>query len=380
MFGVDSFLQQAEKYRKLKFALVTNDAATTSDRISNRIALLKEGVDLIRLFSPEHGLSARGGDGAYQKNEVDNVTGLPVISLYGDQLYPAQEALENIDAILFDIPDIGCRFYSYLWTMTFVMESCAKFDKLFFILDRPNPISGDLDLAEGPMLDEENCSSFIGRWSIPIRHSCTLGELANYFNSKKNIGCDIQIFKTQNWKRNETVIEEGGKFVQPSPAITEKNILFYPGTGLLEGINVNEGRGTTEPFKIFGAPWIENILLNEEFEKLKLPGIVSRPYSYRAVDGPYKNEQCLGLSLDIIDPFLFRPVKTGLSLVKLIATLHPENCKERSYVTRANPSGKYHLDRLTGIHDSFSAITSGDPRELASATSWKEMISPFLIY
>src|SRR5215471_11878283 len=148
-FGLDSFLQQADKFSHLRLALVTNNSATTRTGKLNRVALLEKGFRVTKIFSPEHGLTATGEDGAFQKNVLDPATGLPVISLYGESLMPSEEDLSNIDAVLFDVPDVGCRFYTYLWTMTYVMEACAQFHKTLFILDRPNPAGGNLDLAEG---------------------------------------------------------------------------------------------------------------------------------------------------------------------------------------------------------------------------------------
>jgi len=145
--------------------------------------LLDAGFNIVKLFSPEHGLDVKGVDGATIKDGVDALTRLPVISLYNEKLQPDENDLKDIDMVLFDIPDIGCRCYTYLWTMTYVLEACAAYNKKFIVLDRPNPVSGSLRFAEGPMLDEAHCSSFIGRWNIPLRHSCTLGELALYFNA-----------------------------------------------------------------------------------------------------------------------------------------------------------------------------------------------------
>ena len=230
LFGVDYFLQRADKFSHLHFALVTNDAATTSEGTLSRIALLRKGIKLTKLFSPEHGLTAQGEDGVSQTNVTDVATSLPVISLYGDRLKPSGEDLADVDAVLFDIPDVGCRFYTYLWTMTYIMEACAEFNKPLFILDRPNPVSGDLNLIEGPMLDEVNCSSFIGRWSIPVRHSCSLGELANYFAATRIKGLDLQISKVQNWSREQAARNAKWFFVPPSPAIPDADTAFlYPG-------------------------------------------------------------------------------------------------------------------------------------------------------
>src|SRR5215204_2084440 len=227
--GIDIFLQDPEVNKNSRFAIVTNNAAFTSDRILSRLALANKGFNLIKIFSPEHGISVRGADGSFQKNAIDIKTGLPIISLYGDRLMPTEEDLKDIDIVLFDIPDVGCRFYTYLWTMTYIMEACAKYNKQLIILDRPNPISGDLDMAEGPVLDEENCSSFIGRWSIPIRHSCTLGELATYFSNKKVNGLDLKIIPVKNWDRNQIAGIPGFEFYPTSPAIQNISAaLIYP--------------------------------------------------------------------------------------------------------------------------------------------------------
>ena len=177
-YGIDVFLQQAPAYKNKRIGLITNNAATTNQGIMSRVALLQHGFNLVKLFSPEHGIGTNGADGVAQQNNNDSITGLPVISLYGDQLAPHANDLDDLDLIVFDIPDVGCRFYTYLWTMTYVMEACAANQKPLLILDRPNPIGNDLEHAEGPFLDEATCTSFIGRWSIPVKHCCTLGELA----------------------------------------------------------------------------------------------------------------------------------------------------------------------------------------------------------
>ena len=167
-FGVDILLQISPIWKNKRIGLVTNIAAVTNNNLPTREALLKNNFTISKLFSPEHGLDIVGADGHEIKDGIDELTGLPIISLYSNKLAPTKEDLEDIDIILFDIPDIGSRFYTYLWTMTYVMEACALHNKPLVILDRPNPIGGDINKAEGPMLDEINCPSFIGRWDIPV--------------------------------------------------------------------------------------------------------------------------------------------------------------------------------------------------------------------
>jgi len=373
IFGIDRFLQQ-KKYKQERFALVTNDAALTSQGIKTRIALLQNDLNLIKLFSPEHGLHASAADGKFVENSIDDVTRLPVISLYGENLAPAEKDVEDIDIILFDIPDVGCRFYTYLWTMTYVMEACAAYNKPLIILDRPNPISGNILLAEGPM-PQENCSSFIGRWSIPIRHCCTLGELATYFAATKIKGLHLEIIKITNWQRNKI----STSFTPTSPAI--KNIttaLLYPGMGLLEGINVNEGRGTDKPFSICGAPWINSEALANAFTQKNCEGIFCKPYSYMPYEGLYAGENCNGLEFFINDEKTFQPVATGIQLLQTIVELYPDHVKERKYITRANPSGEAHLDKLLGIQHAFDKIKSGQIN--TGTNNWVQIISSYLLY
>lgn len=380
LFGIDALLQSDNYKKQLRYALVTNNVATTCDGEPSRLALLKAGFIIKKLFSPEHGLTAKGEDGSYQSNSVDALTNLPVISLYGDHLAPTAEELNDIDIVLFDIPDVGCRFYTYLWTMTYVMEACAANDKPIIILDRPNPIGGDLEKAEGPGLDETFCSSFIGRWNIPVRHSCTLGELATYFAGTKINNCDLQIIKVKKWNRLHTASEAAWHFLPTSPAISDaQTALLYPGMGLLEGVNVNEGRGTEYPFKICGAPWIDATLLYETFAQSNPAGITIKKISYVPETGICTGEICHGLRIAVSDTPSFKPVETGLLLLQLIARLFPGKCEERLYLTVANPSGCGHLDKLTGIHHSFGKIKNGSILT-TDVSDWKEIIRPFLLY
>ena len=378
--GIDSFLSAPKEDKNSRFAMVTNNAAFTSDRILSRLALVKDGFNLIRIFSPEHGISVKGADGVYQKHSTDIKTDLPIISLYGDRLLPTEEDLSDIDIVLFDIPDVGCRFYTYLWTMTYVMEACAKYNKQLIILDRPNPIGGDLDMAEGPMLDENNCSSFIGRWPIPIRHSCTLGELALYFAEKRIKGLDLKIIPVKNWSRNQMAGIPGFEFYPTSPAIQNiSTALVYPGMGLLEGINLNEGRGTDKPFLKFGAPWINAEEMHEGLLDKLIFGIKTKPCSFVPDDSLYKGEVCNGLELTITDEKTIQPVSFGIKLISLLFNLYPQHITERAYVTNANPTGRGHLDKLLGIKNAFDVISSNASIE-TNISTWPEEIGFCLIY
>ena len=381
--GIDSLIAQAEKYKSLRLGLITNNAAFTFSGESSRTALLKSGLQIVKLFSPEHGLSAAGVDGAFQKNFTDPVTELPVISLYGEKLKPDAAAIKDLDALLFDIPDVGCRYYTYLWTMTLAMEAAAAHHKKFILLDRPNPAGGNLLMTEGPMLDETNCSSFIGRWDIPLRHCCTLGELALYFSKTKIPNTDLEIIKLKNWNRNEKPLLKSEKFIPPSPAIRDmETVVLYSGMGLLEGVNLSEGRGTSTPFKITGAPWIDEKLLAQEFAALNLFGIKANPVHFTPNEGMYKDTECKGLKFSITNTEAFRPVHTALQLIRLIQKLFPQHCQPRKYPTVANPSGENHLDRLTGVLHSFEKTATGEieKEKFWTPDSWNAAISSSLLY
>ncbi len=378
IFGIDRLLLAENRFNHARIAMVTNNAALTSGKEQGRLALLKKGFNIVKLFSPEHGLAVKGADGIYQSNNIDPLTNLPVISLYGDHLMPTAEDMADIDTLLFDIPDVGCRFYTYLWTMTYVMEACALYNKPLVILDRLNPTGGNIKKAEGPLLDEKNCASFIGRWSIPIRHCCTLGELATYFSVTRKMDIDLTVIRLTGWDRDQSTSENNFSFIPTSPAITSvETALCYPGTGLFEGININEGRGTNKPFTVFGAPWINASLL---IDKLNLPGVTFSEIQYSPTDSLYAGESCTGLSVLITDENSFRPVQTGIAIIQQLLFLFPEQCKERLYKTVANPSGEKHLDKLLGIENSFSKLKAGDNISGELETEWKEKISPFLLY
>ena len=379
-YGIDQLLEKVTHSFSGKSALVTNEAAITAGGIKSRLAMLDAGINLVKLFSPEHGLSVTGADGLRQENTIDKLTGLPVISLYGDKLAPSQSDLEGLDFVFFDVPDVGCRFYTYLWTMTYVMESCAKAGVRFVVLDRPNPTGIDLSLAEGPMLDEGNCSSFIGRWNIPLRHCCTIGELARYFRASRIPDLQLEVITVPGYQRLNGV-EKSFPFVPTSPAIQNIDAaICYPGTGLFEGVNLNEGRGTDWSFCIVAAPWLDTTALLENLQAYPIAGADFIACDFVAQAPPYVGEMCKGILWKVNNIHLFHPVYTGWSLLKRIHLRHPGKLEKRFYKTHANPSGDHHLDKLTGVSDAFSLLLSGKDPEFFIHEKWEEEIKPFLLY
>ncbi|MFZ9718309.1 MAG: exo-beta-N-acetylmuramidase NamZ family protein [Chitinophagaceae bacterium] len=379
--GIDVLLADANSLlRNKRIGLVTNDVALTKHNIPIRLALQQQGFQIVKLFSPEHGIAAKGEDGAFQQHGIDEVTALPIVSLYSEKLMPNETDLLDVDAVVYDIPDVGCRFYTYLWTLTYVMEACMQFGKLLVVLDRPNPIGGDLSKAEGPMLDETHCSSFIGRWRLPIRHSCTTGELAMYFAALKLPALALEVIKCKGCNRRLTMEEANRPFVPTSPAIrTLETAMLYPGTCFWEGINVNEGRGTPFPFVQMGAPWINAVALCVALRSKNIAGIHFEPARFIPLSNRYAALECEGIRCSISDNNSFRPVHSGIVLLQTLATLYPEQIAEATYPTRANPSGGGHLDRLLGLPNSFEKIIKMDPLDTA-VPLWKEEIAPYLLY
>jgi uncharacterized protein YbbC (DUF1343 family) len=386
--GIDILVAQQPSWKKERIGLVTNHAATTNDLTASREALLRHGFNIVRLFSPEHGLDVRGADGHEMKDGGDMLTGLDMISLYSSKLAPSKEDLEDIDRVLFDIPDVGSRFYTYLWTMTHVMEACAKYRKKLVILDRPNPVSGNMELAEGPMLDEAQ-ASFIGRWSVPIRHSCTLGELANYFNAVRNIGCDLEIIRCTDWNRNDFQPDWQMRFVPTSPAIQSfQSMLLYPGLCLLEATNISEGRGSEFSFFAAGAPWMNGNAIAGILNEMGLDDVIVTPVIFTPTDpnSKYYNQVCKGVEMEVREPAFFQSVSFGLILIRLIKQMYPQQFAWKPYPTLVNPAGTHHLDKLLGIADSEKIFDLPLPKFIAEITrltqcrDWKKEMEDYILY
>jgi len=378
-FGIDN-LPAADRGR---VGLVTNDAATTAGGTASRAALLSRGWNLVRLFSPEHGLTATAPDGAAVADGADALTGLPVVSLYGDRVRPPLQLLEDLDAVLFDIPDIGARFYTYIWTLSQVLEACAQARRPLIVLDRPNPLGGLLSDAEGPMLDESFASTFVGRWSIPIRHSLTVGELATLWNAQRRIGASVTVVKCSGWQRRMHWPDTGLPFVPTSPAIRcYESALLYPGTCLLEGTNLSEGRGTRWPFQLAGAPWLASAEVANELNAAGLSGVRFVTEDFVPADRQFSGARCRGVRIEVTDAKRVRPVAVGLSLIAAIARRHAKEFEWHRYPTAVNRAGEGHFDRLIGVAGVRDSVDRGSLgiSALCGCASWTGMVEPFLLY
>ena len=384
-FGIDIILKNEPNWKKDRIAMLTNDAARTNTGIQSRLALKIARFNLTIIFSPEHGIKALGKDGALMEDGIDTLTGLPIISLYGEKFMPTVDDLKDIDILLFDIPDAGTRFYTYLWSMTYWIEAAAKHNKQVIILDRPNPISGNQTLIEGPMLNE-SISSFIGRFNIPVKHQCTLGELSIYFNTVQNWKANLKVIQCEGWQREQLFFEWHQKWVNPSPALQSiEAALLYPGLCFFEATNVSVGRGTPYSFEWIGAEWMniaamvmvgQNILKEDlKIETLTLPITVNGQTS-----------QTKGIRIKIIEPKYYAAVINGLLLLKLVKDTHPNEFKWMSYPTSANPTGKNHLSLLLGVPNAEAIFDLPliqwlqKINTLLKVDGWRKDIEPYLLY
>ncbi len=385
--GVDQFAFHPGSWKHRRFAMVTNHAASTASYVPSRQALLDQGCQIVRLFSPEHGLDAVGPDGHFMAGGADPLTHLPVVSLYGEKFAPDEEDLRDVDAVLFDLPDVGCRCYTYLWTLSHVMEACELWNTQLIVLDRPNPVSGLMALAEGPMLDERHCSSFIGRWSIPLRHSCTYGELAGFWQATRTSSLELEIVPAAGWRRSMFYPEQQSSFVPTSPAITNfEACLLYSGLCLLEATNLSEGRGTPLSFRVAGAPWLNSVAVTSALNRSGIAGAVVRHVTFVPESGKYRDEGCNAIMLHVEDATVFHPVSTALKIIWQIRQMHPDHFEWAHYPTHANPTGETHLNKLLGIRDAehlFDQQQSDFTRSIESlldVSAWSETIGPHLLY
>ncbi|MFE4075873.1 exo-beta-N-acetylmuramidase NamZ domain-containing protein [Peribacillus sp. YIM B13477] len=305
-----------------KVGLITNPTGIDS-KLTSIVDLLHDDPDinLTALFGPEHGVRGDAQAGASVEYYIDEKTGLPVYSLYGKTKKPTPEMLKDVEVLVFDIQDVGTRFYTYIYTMAYAMEAAKENDIPFIVLDRPNPQGGET--VDGPVLEPE-FSSFVGLYPIPLKHGMTVGELATLFNKEFKIGADLKVIKMKGWKRDMDYDDTGLPFVLPSPNMPTVSTTFaYPATGLIEGTNVSEGRGTTKPFELIGAPYINGDELAGKLNAIRLPGVKFRAASFTPTFSKHAGKLSHGVEIYITDREEFKAVPTGLHIIKTIQDLYP---------------------------------------------------------
>ncbi|MEE9430884.1 MAG: DUF1343 domain-containing protein [Melioribacteraceae bacterium] len=369
-----------------RLGIITNHTAILSDGTHLVDTLFsRDDIKIIKLFGPEHGIRGDAPDGHSIQNGIDAKTKLPVISLYGKIRKPTKEMLDSIDVLVFDIQDIGARFYTFISTMYYAIQVAADNNIPVIILDRPNPINGvDVD---GPILDSE-FKTFVGIAEIPIRHGMTVGELALFFNRPEILNtkakANLEIVKMNNWSRDNYFDVTNLTWIKPSPNMpTLETALVYPGLCLLEGINISEGRGTYEPFLKIGSPFINSTNVINELKSLDIIGCKLSPLQFTPVSIPnmsthpkYKNEICNGIQIRITDRKIFKPIDFAVKLIYVFHKLYP---KELSF--REN-----HFDRLWGSKSLREMILDGKtPKVILSKfeielKNFKVLRKQFLLY
>ena len=354
-----------------RVGVVTNHSAVTRDTTHIVDALLKAGVNITALYGPEHGVWGHVADGQEIESGKDPRTGIPVFSLYGATRKPTPEMLEPVDTMIYDLQDVGVRFYTFTYTMSYAMQACAENGKKFIVLDRPNPING-LNV-EGNILDMK-FASFVGMHPIPQQHGMTIGELARLFNGEYGFNADLEVIPCKGWERCMWFDETGLPWVMPSPNMpTLDAAIVYPGMCLMEGTNVSEARGTAKPFEMCGAPWVDGFKLADHLNSLEIPGVRFRATYFIPLTSKHKDQPCSGVQVHVMDRDQINAVEVGLHVVKSLQDLHPGDFKYRE----RDESGVNHFDRLSGTEKTQNALAAGVPVKEIMA-SWTPEQEKFL--
>jgi uncharacterized protein YbbC (DUF1343 family) len=388
--GLARVLEGDVSLRGKRIGLCVNPTSVdTRLRFSVDLLHAMPGVELRCLFGPEHGVRGDAQDMVGVGEARDSVTGLPMYSLYGEDessLWPRPEWLDGLDSVVFDMQDVGSRYYTYIWTLLHIMQVAAKKGVEVIVLDRPNPIGGD-EVEGGAIADAYR--SFVGRVSIPNRHGMTLGELARMVNASEQVGCELSVIEMQGWKRSQWYGETGLPWVLTSPNMpTLETALVYPGMCLVEGTELSEARGTTKPFELVGAPFTgfaDANAMAESLDALALPGVSFRPVVFTPTFHKFAGKRCGGLQLHVHDPRAFKPYLTGVAVLREFRQRFATQFKWRTRVYEF-VADKPAVDLLCGGPEVREAIDAGVPVP-AIAETWRaaerdfrEKREPWLIY
>lgn len=355
-----------------RVGLITNHTGVNRAGTST-VQLLHDadGVELKVLFSPEHGFAGQL-DVSKIADAQEEQTGLAIVSLYGENRAPSEESLEGLDTLVFDIQDIGARFYTYVSTMQYAMGAAAEHKLRFVVLDRPNPING-VDV-EGPVLDAGS-ESFVGCHTVAVRHGMTVGELATTFNAELDLGLDLHVVKVEGWNRDDYFDRTGLTWVNPSPNMRSLTAaVLYPGIGLLETTNVSVGRGTDRPFEVLGAPWLDGTALARALNAANLPGVRFMPLRFTPESSKFAGEECGGVNILVTDRAALRPVHAGLTIAAALRKLNPDDWQTAAF------------NRLLSDQGTFDAIVAGRSADEAEAlyqgelNQFRERRRQYLLY
>lgn len=318
-YGIENLDKHLELFKGKRVGLLTNPTGVDQN-FKPTVDILNEKTNLTALYSPEHGLRGNLQDSVHLDHYQDEETGVTVYSLYGKYRKPTKEMLDDVDIICYDVQDVGARFYTFIYSLAHIMEAAKEHNKKVVVFDRPNPVG---DTVEGNILDLKY-RSFIGYYPIPQRYGLTVGELAMLFNEEFGIGCDLTVIKMSGYKRDTTWHDYDLPFILPSPNLpTVESLFVYLATCIFEGTNVSEGRGTTKPFSIIGAPWLKTKELIQSFEE-KIPYAKFRSLYFTPTLSKHKDQMCAGVEIFVTDYKKFEPVIAGMIMLKEIQRLHEE--------------------------------------------------------
>jgi uncharacterized protein YbbC (DUF1343 family) len=386
--------------RGRRVGVLCHPASVTADLVHVVDRLLQAGVRPVRLFGPEHGVRGEAQDMIGVDGEQDRQTGIPVSSLYGgsfESLTPSPADLRELDVLVIDLQDVGSRYYTYVWTMALALAAAARAGVSAIVLDRPNPLGG-VDVESGPVLP--GYESFVSLGAVAVRHGMTLGELARMVSAGipgsaatarfgRPLDGDLTVIPMKGWRRSMAFDATGLPWVMPSPNMPTLDTAFvYPGLCLLEGTNLSEGRGTTRPFEIVGAPFLDGYRLADDLSRLArrgLPGVHFRPLSFRPMFHKFAGKSCGGVQLHVTDRALFRPYRTGIALLHAARAQAPRDLAWRTepYEFVSHPPA---IDLLTGSDAVRIAIDEGRSLEEIVAAfvpfedEFSESRRPFLLY
>ena len=375
--GIDRIGEFENKLKNKRLGLVTGGSGIGRDYRAS-IEILQEKYDLTVLLAPEHGIRGEQQGGVEIQGAVDRHSGLMVYSLFADTIdttagspeallyMPPKEALDRLDAIIMDIQDAGCRYYTYPSTLFYVMKACAAAQKECIVLDRPNPIGG---MIEGNTHRKENLS-FIGLTEIPIRHGMTMGELARFYQGKYGLDCALTVVPVSGWDRRMFFDETGLPKVCPSPNLPNlEALVLYAGTCMLAGTNITDGRGTTRPFEFVGAPYIEPFALKEALDALRLPGLAFSVTYFVPTFFKYAGKTCAGVQIHVTDKRAVRPVELGVKLIDTVRRLWPKDFAFKQPI----PGGRYHIDIESGTDE----VRLGQKTPDAILSGWEKEAKAF---
>ena len=374
--GLEKLAQESRKWiSQERLGLLCNPASVDS-RFTHARHLIDQAFpkQLTALYSPQHGFFAEKQDNMIESEDIlDPMLQIPVFSLYGKTRKPDARMFEPIDLLLVDLQDVGTRVYTFIYTLSYCLEAAAEYGVRVVVLDRPNPING-VDV-EGNCLSVD-FTSFVGRYPIPMRHGLTIAELANLFNDYFGIGCDLQVVTMNGWKRNMLFGDTLLPWIAPSPNLpTPASTLVYPGQVILEGTNLSEGRGTTQPFELFGAPYIDGEKIQSTLKNTQLPGTVLRPAVFEPTSNKWQATPCNGFQIHVTDPAQFRPYATTLQLIRAIISCHRDQFEWKL------PPYEYEFERMpidliigdSGIRERLEKL---DPIEEIES-DWQEGLNQF---